>query len=297
MSLHIEGMGWIGSALALQLAAHGIEFTWNDNDSPVTAWKATNGVVMPDVKPRYVQNKRAWDVWARSGIFPKGTVTPAVFAFFSKKPPQYAKYKPVELWPGVKCTPPSETTYIVDVPAIVSSTRERFAGRRRDSAPEGSTIAVAHGFSSRTVRLEWGWTAPARLTLPPEAQDALDRVGGLQLYGRPQRSVVAYATSVPSKPGRFLIGTSRIHTPRRHPDTALRHLGQRIEQLQTHFPGVIVEEVGAPVEGWRPYGADPDDLTPLKAGRRIIVPPAHHSGVRAAPEIIGGMLKALKVTT
>lgn len=295
--IHIQGMGWIGSILALNLERQGVDFTWHDTEARRVAWRASNGVIYPDGDAAAKASKQVWDGWVASGLLPADIVSPALFAYSQKSPPHGGTYKPIQLWPGVHSSPPGEA-YIVNVAGAVAYTRERFADRRLDSAPADSTIVVSHGSSERCGGYDWGWTAKARLKLPNAAKRAISDVGGIQMYGRVNRFELAHATSIPGNPDRFKIGTSSQNSGKSRPNDALAQFAKRIQQVERLFPGVKVLDAETPVEGWRPRNKRPDDTaprwTPNYDGQRLVLAPAGHNGVRFAPRIVADALTALE---
>lgn len=295
--IHIQGMGWVGSILALNLERRGVDFTWHDTDARRVAWRASNGVVYPDGDAEAQACKTVWDGWAASGLLPSNIVAPALFAYSQKSPPHGGAYKPIELWPGVHSSPPGEA-YIVNVAGAVEYARTRFADQRLDSAPTGSVTVVTHGSSERCGGYDWGWTARTRLKLPKAAKRAIEQVGGIQMYGRVNRFELAHATSIPGAPDRFKIGTSSQNSPKSRPDAALAQFAKRIQQVEKLFPGVKVLDAETPVEGWRPRNKRPDDTaprwTPNSAEPRLVLAPAGHNGVRFAPRIVADTLAVLE---
>lgn len=293
MTLHIEGMGWMGAILALNLDRRGVDFTWNDTDRNRVAWRASNGVVYPDGDAEAQACKRVWDDWHASGLLAAPTVTPALFAYSQKSPPHGGTYKPIHLWSGIHSSPPGEA-YIVNVAGAVADARARFADRRVEAPPADATVVVSHGSSERCGGFDWGWTAEARLKLPDAAKRAIDQVGGIQMYGRVNRFELAHATTVPGSPGTYKIGTSSQNSPKSRPRAALEQFAKRVEQVERLFPGVRVLDADSPVQGWRPRNKRPEDTAPRWIRGRLVLAPAGHNGVRLAPRIVAETLNALE---
>ncbi|MCQ9384421.1 hypothetical protein [Brevibacterium moorei] len=289
MTVHLDGMGWLGSTLAVNLERNGIDFTWSDIDSWRTAWRASNGVVYPDGDPLAVRGLEAWDRWYAQGLLPESAACRAAFGYTQVTVPHGGTYRPLEFWPGVKRAP-GLSAYIVNVAAVVKWARSRYSDRRRDSAPEGSLEVVARGNGRMLKRYVWGWTARARIKLPAEARAVIDSGAGLELYGLVNKFEKVHVTSIPGEPGQFKLGTSsRPGVSNRRPEAALRDFAKRVGQAETLFPGLTVLDADSPVEGWRPFPARPD-YTVRRAPSGIELPSAGSSGVRLAPVIVQSAL-------
>lgn len=281
--VHIEGMGWLGSALARTLEQRGIEFTWNDTETEFSAWPASSGSIMPDGDDTSERNREAWGYWIESGLFPEEYVTKSSLVYMQKNPPHGGHYKGIELDGGLHLA--DTNSYVANVPFIVQDTRLKYAHLRTNEAPGDAMKIVAHGFSDRFDRCEWGWTSDVTLSLPKFLAD----LPGLSLYGRANRFEVVYATGRPGMPGRFRLGSSMVaqRRPARNPEAAMRALLKRIEMMPGMYAGTKVVSWETPVEGWRPSavgGASVD--VEVRNPKLIVMPPMLHSGIRWSPEVV-----------
>lgn len=287
--VHLTGMGWMGTILARHLHEAGIAFTWSDIDSEHVAWRASNGLVGPDGDERSIRNARIWSDWHNRGLLGNHSEQ-ATYVYAHKTPPHGGRYKPVLLSNGLHRAP--EPVIVVNVPDAVMAARAEFAASRRPGPPEDALNIITHGFSDRFHRAVWGWTADATLNLPPE----LAALGTLDLYGRANRFEVVHATARAGRPGWYRIGTTlSAKTPTNPDETAMRALLKRAAMLPELFPGVTIDTVSSPVNGWRPLPQDMSaDPVIRKTGNTWTLPPLGHSGVRWCPEVIETVMEDLR---
>lgn len=283
MNVHIEGMGWLGSALAFRLNRAGVPFTWNDIDSGHVAWRASTGIVYPAGDERSQTNLRAWAGWHSSGLFPAGTVAPAAYCYAHKNPPHEGRYQVTDLgWLRVA----HAQCFAVDVPAIVRAARAEFADARVDAAPAGAPRVVAHGYSPRRTGYVWGWSAAVALDIPEE----VTRLAGerrIALYGKPHRFQLAYAYPIPTRPGWWWAGSSLVPQSKAGDGNTARPFEAWRGALPTLYPKARLLDAETPVQGWRPRGSADDPLgLNVDPDGTITFPPLWHSGVRWAPTLI-----------
>lgn len=277
--IHIEGMGWLGAALAYRLAWQGTAFTWSDRDLETVAWRASTGCVYPAADQRTERNLRQWRSWMQAGIFPAGTVAEVEFVYAQKSPPHGSTAKPrIDLgW----CRVAPETAVAVDVRSIVAQARQDFAAGRRDQPPAAARLIRAHGNTHRRAGWLWGWSAAVRLELPAELTSRLGHVP--TFHSNAHRYRMAYAYAVPTRGGWWWAGSAMVRqsTPRRLDADA--KLAQWLEDWRAIWPRIPVAEAEPPVHGWRPQ-PQPTDTGTLEADDTL--PPLGHSGVRWAPDAI-----------
>lgn len=281
--IHIEGMGWLGAALAIRLERAGLDFTWHDEDRAHNAWRASTGLVFPAGDRRSIHGLRGWARWRRAKLFPIGLTAPAVYCYAHKDPPHGGRYAVADLgWLRAAEAP----CYAVDVPAVVAYARKHFANQRRTEAPRNTHLVVAHGYSARLASHMWGWSAPVRLDVPDDVRD----VCGLRLpafYAKAHRFLMVYAYPIPTRAGWWWAGSALVaqQTPRGgDPRAGLDRWRAAFPRL---YPRLVLLDAEEPIEGWRPRGTavDPLGLDIAKDGR-ITFPPLWHSGVRWAPPLI-----------
>lgn len=282
MTVHIEGMGWFGSVLAHRLARHGVPFTWNDPGATHTAWRASTGLAFPSGDPRSQENLTAWDTWHAEGFLPPGTVTRAAYCFAHKHPPHEGAYTYTDLgWLRVA----HPHAYAVDVPAIVRAARTAYARQRRPEPPATGPRVIAHGFGPRLGPVMWGWSAPVRITTPPELDETLNgRTPAF--YAREHRFHIVYAYPAPAR-GIWLAGSALTRQTAPRDGDAQRHLNRWLAAFPACYPHLTAHLAGPPIQGWRPRGhpSDTGQLTTPAPGL-LVFPPLWHSGVRWAPTLV-----------
>lgn len=99
MTVHIEGMGWLGSMLARRLERADIDFTWSDNDDPFPAWPASTGLVYPTAPDdeRSVRGMNGWKRWLKEDEWLAGYTEPVSVGFVTANPPSGGKYPSVDV--------------------------------------------------------------------------------------------------------------------------------------------------------------------------------------------------------
>ena len=98
MRVHLEGMGLQGSLLLYLLQQKNLanlELTWNDIDSPHTAWKASTGAIYPANSTKFGDDHachQRWGEWHELGWF-QPYLERCNFWFSQKSPPHGGKYR------------------------------------------------------------------------------------------------------------------------------------------------------------------------------------------------------------
>lgn len=293
MSVHIEGMGWLGSALAFRLDAEGIPFTWHDTEARHVAWKACTGLCYPAGDALSQDNLLHWGEWLAAGYLPQGTVAPVAYTYNQRRPPHDGTYSVTDLgWARIAQAP----CYAVNVPRIVAAARQQFASARRPEPPPGARTVIAHGFNPRMDITMWGWSARVRMRVPAELRQA---AGGLQsaFYSRPNSHPfkMFYAYPCPGEPGWWWAGSALVRQRVPKQLDPGPHVTRWMRVFAEMFPPVTVEQVGAVRQGWRPRPAE-TDLPRVEEGPdgTLTFPPLWHSGVRWAPLIVNDALRRLQ---
>lgn len=292
--IHIEGMGLLGSLLALKLEERGTPFTWNDTDSPITAWKACTGMVYPAGDDRSMEGLRRWQTWLTEGWLPYMRAEPVRYVYTHKHPPHEGRYRAEFNFGDMRVAPTQPGAVSVNVPAIVNSTQVKFSNSFIAQVPRDHSVLVrAHGFTERLGSYMWGWSARVGLDVPPDLRAACD---GLRpaFYSRKDRFQIVYAYPVPGE-REWWAGSSIISQKMpRHLDIA-KHFARWSSAWAELWPRVPVTSVGAQREGWRPRPlVELDDAhLVVRNGNVITFPPLWHSGVRWAPLVIDRALEML----
>lgn len=284
--IHIEGMGWLGSAIAFRLDSIGVPFTWHDIDSPTQAWQACTGLVHPAGDMRSLRNLSLWETVRH--VFPAGTIEPAVYAHANLHPPHGSRhsYRADLGWVRLADAP----CWAVDVPRIVWTARERFEHQRLGSAPADAHVIVAHGDTDRRGEWVWGWSADVVLSLPPDLADAAGNTA-VALYGRAHRFSLTYAHPAPGHPPSgshrfYRVGSALMNQTRPKILDVEAHLEAWVHHAARLFPEVSLRSMGHRWHGWRPKPRPRDDGRPRLEERRLVMPPLWHSGVRWAPTLM-----------
>lgn len=305
VTVHIEGMGVLGSMIAWQLYQQGMHFTWSDTEDRYVAWEASSGLIYPTGDKRDIADYLVWERWI-NGNAPwsheprmRGVTEMGAFWFASQSPPNGAKYRVVDNLGTIRRG--ELPSFHLNVPRFVLMTREVFrAGRLPADMGLAPTIPriIAHGTGSPQFHhYVWGWTAHAVLDIHPTITAAVNSTMRPCFYLRTSRYKFSYANPLPGDPTRWVVGSSHIplNTAK---DVAL---GDKVRKWQEHFEGTLaglvqVRELSDPITGWRPSVATEREPIVLHGSKgAIFVPPMAGNGVRLAPSISRQVLALLGV--
>ncbi|MGH3610714.1 MAG: hypothetical protein ACRDRO_04060 [Pseudonocardiaceae bacterium] len=289
MRVHVQGMGLLGSLTAHRLEALGVPFTWDDTDHPYVAWKASTGLVYPAGDEFTMSNLAAWGRWAAGGWLPAGVVEQVSYVFAQASHPHGGRYTTS---PAGGLTLAHAPAYTVNVPALVSGARTRYADTRVPTTNTTGRLLVAHGHATATSFM-WGWAAQVTLRLHPELAALPQRPA---LYGKKVRQFT-YAYPVAGEPGRWWAGSSlhRQSTPR--PLDAGKHLARWLRDVPEVYRGAVtITSATEPVQGWRPRPRkDVPAPLPVLTGGRVVYPALWHSGLRWAPLVVEEALRLAEI--
>lgn len=245
MRIHLEGLGFVGSVLAHTLAAAGVKFTWNDINSPTTAWKSSTATVLPSAG-----DAASYDRWTETPDWIAPYVERGAYWYHSKTAPGAAEIAhDVDMQVARRHR---LSSIHVNAERFVLDTRAHFELMRISNRFGDPLIIRTHGFTDATHYL-WGWSGYARIdTILP---------CGLRrpcLYGRATRYELAYAYPWPGT-NQWRIGSELVNMrqcrSRAHilDDCADRWRG-RIHRMFGET--VTVSDIGGLQEGWRPMGPE-----------------------------------------
>lgn len=290
MTVHIEGMGWLGSVLARRLERAGVDFTWHDNDDPFPAWPASTGLVYPTAPDdeRSVAGMKGWQRWIHDDPWLASNTERVSVGFVTANPPSGGKYESVDLG-GLKIG--QATCFATDPRAIVLAARERYASARLAGDPGEGLLVQAHAHGPRLQSMMWGWSARVKL----HEQVSIDR--RIAYYGH-RMSQSCYAYPIPNTEYFFAGSASFEQRNPKRLDTG-NHFDLWRRFFLKQFPVSEVELVEPPVQGWRPRWKEGDSLrakkVKLSSGRlSVSLPPLRHSGVRWCPPIIDGAVRGIE---
>lgn len=298
--LHLQGMGLVGSGVAWTLYKHGIPFTWSDNYSHITAWKACTGAVFPSANERDKAGYARWTMWydgqapwidkaANLGTF----MERADYWYCTKAAPHGMKVEPVGMVGSLKLHP--QPSYHLNAQELVTKTRAWFAQYHRDEAPGDATVIVTNGFNPRLKRYVWGWTELVELDtreLKLSEQRAC-------IYLRRGRLIMAYAYPVPGTENAWYAGSTLLVQK----DAKSRAYAKDMVRWRKNWDELtgglvpVVRALEPPVEGWRPSTGpvDQESTQPywMEVDGQWNVMPMWHSGVRWLPNVVDALMETV----
>lgn len=283
--IHLVGMGVLGSVTAWMLHSHSIPFTWEDNDAPYVAWKASTGLIYPSGNPQEQHYYEQWQQWIEQDSPWKHSPDVAAalgkgsFWFSSKNPPHGAQY-PITASVG-SLHLGSLPTYHMNPQQFVLATRTVFAQQRQKPQPESRTI-ISHGYT-RHNRYIWGWSAKVRIRFTQAILMASTQRPSL--YMRKGRFQLAYANPVPGEPYHYA-GSSMLVQKEEPKHYRSEEKYACWERLIRELAGDGIEGIerdGEIKEGWRPSSTKDDDMLIKQQGDTLMYPAMSGSGVRMAP--------------
>ncbi len=306
MRIHIEGMGILGSLVALTLAGKKIPFTWHDTNEKQVAWQASTGAIYPAGADGSV-DKECYDAFANMlghsayALLAKHCEF-SWYVFNHKKPPHDGRYdfNPIGNY-GLNIG--DSLSMHLNAQTFVPAVRERFKSKRlRDRPTDTKGIdfyIVAHGFpsaaSQRTSHYYWGWTRLVQLKydkrLLPQQPNKRPC-----FYFRQGRFVMAYAYPVPGTPWWYSGSSLIVQRERKSLDMPAKY--ERWKAFFEKLGGgyVKVAKEGEYLEGWRPARSDDKWVTSTGRTNKVIsLPPLWNSGIRHSPKVIAQLIEQLGV--
>jgi hypothetical protein len=297
VTVHIQGMGVIGSLLAHVLREERIRFTWSDTEQQHTAWQACTGSVYPTGEPWEYENFLRWtegDFLADSEAVQRN-VEQSQWCYNGKNAPHQGATVGVstkaEVGPLIIS---NAQTMQFNMQAIVKETRTQFAKRRTDGYSGDGTLIVTHG-SAQADRYVWGWSVLCRLDFDPELAEVLAELDYRPTFYMRQVYDMSYLYPYPGRDDLWYGGTSTVNqTTPRSLDVQAHY--KRWKDKVAERSGGLVEVAGglksSLVEGWRPKASG--DLPLAKqiiGGRQILLRPMGGNGVRFFPKMADAVLE------
>lgn len=280
MRVHLNGMGLVGSLLALELQRRGVGFSWWDADEDVTAWRASTGCVYPSAEAVDLVGYNRWAKVLAEGSEPVCRFAEVVpYAFTQKSIPHGAGSKAlrvIERHGSVKVL--NKPSFHVNVQAFVEYTRAALASLRARPEP-GGLLVHAHGFHRRmTTDYRWGWSAPCVVS-----GSVFDRHPRLCLNAKEGRFVNAYLYPRPGT-SQYYVGTSFIY--QREPRPLL--VDEKVDRIIAHIKrvtggGLGIELAGSVTAGWRPAYSAAGSAAFIRDGNEVFIRPQSANGLRHAP--------------
>ena len=291
MKIHLEGMGVLGSILAWNLLDAGYDITWNDVRTPVAAWPACTGSILPTGNAGDLKDYEVWQSWFHNGPWPTilgQYIEESSIWYTTKHPPLQGKY-PAALDLGL-IRLGSKRGIHFNAQQFVTHTRRLLANREGDPQNPALTI-VAHGFNARRGEYKWGWAALVELEVAPELRT--DRRPALCFPKHYHR--LAYAYPAPGTPYWYAGSIFVIQQVPQRCDIAPK-LVRWAEALYSRTNGMVeVKRAECLMEGWRPVASPRDSgewVKRLPDGRLAVIP-LWHNGVRRSPSVVRAVEQAL----
>lgn len=281
--IHLVGMGAMGAMTAFKLKEIGKDFTWEDNDSKFTAWKASTGAVFPTGEEGDMRCLNQYEEF--SACFPDRVVSKNDWVYGAKKPPHKANFinaREVDHLKILSCP-----CYNVDVQLLVKSAREEFADKRK--AYDGkSKRVISHGFSDRMTHCYWGWTRKVQLEMDQRLST------NSAFYFRHQRFFIRYAYPIGGS-GWWYAGSTitKQKAPKSCPDRPAKEYERwKRDFLELTGGLVTVSKEAEYIEGWRPaiggmhdQSEDQYKVLANPDNGDIVFPSRSHDGIRRFPDI------------
>lgn len=299
-AVHLIGMGVLGSVCAWMLLQQKISFTWEDNDSPYVAWKASTGLIYPSGDELEFKQYKQWASWIEPETFwsvpapwqgvqsVETALCKGSFWFSSKLPPHGGDYPiltkegPLQLG--------ALPSYHMNPQQFVQETRKYFQEQRRNEIPTGAVRVISHGFQRKAYYV-WGWSARVIVKFHPDVlQHSTDRPS---LYVRKGRFQLAYANPIPNEPFHYA-GSSMMVQKEPHTFEVEKKY-RRWEALIRELSGEMVvgiDREGGVLQGWRPTEKQ-GDMRVEQKNDVFYFPPMSGSGVRMAPYVCEQLVNAL----
>jgi len=291
-SIHLEGMGWLGSLIAHELTLREIPFTWNellpaDGWIP-TAWQASSGLIYPSGDVQSIDGYRLWErVHACGHMLPY--LSRSEFWYTTKAHPNGLRTAPVSTHGPFNQSP--FPAFSVDVAKFVRFSRELHWNSRTSTVRKGPRVQLIKAHS-HPVRWAWGWTAPAIVMfagLP-------SMVPAATFYMRANKYQLFYAVYRHGGPA-HVIGSAHIgqQKPKAYtPDEVFRKVMDFQTKVEAISEGMLkIALTGAPVQGWRPMGNETDPRPGVYDDGVMLMPAMGSSGVRHALPLLQNVMAAL----
>lgn len=302
--IHIKGFGLIGSLLAWELSFRKIDFTWEDNEDPKCAWKASTGCIYPSGEPLDVLN---YDLWLQE--FSHALVNnPDLDRGFNRKPIELfaeavpygftqksiphgnnsKELKVIETIGNIKIL--NKQSMHVNVQKFVKFNQNFFFGSKVQSAPEGALVIHAHGFHKyKPTDYRWGWSVECEV-----AGEVFEKYPRFCLNAKEGRFINAYLYPKPQTPFYYL-GTHFIY--QKHKKDL--QIGDKVNKIIQHIEkvtngAVTIKPTKDPVIGWRPAYVEDFPNAFIQEGQRIYVTPKSANGLRHAPSYIKEIADAIQ---
>lgn len=295
-TVHINGMGLVGCLLALRLEEAGVGFSWYDNDSPFTAWKASTGCCYPSDEPYDAANYERIAQLLGSHTPNLGRFTEVGnFAFIRKTIPHAVvntKLYVVATAGNVKVL--NKPSYHLNVQQFVMHMRKTFQTRYTEAADCDALVVHAHGFHGKYhTSYRWGWSCKANVKLNAQ----LAQFEPISLNAQTARFDIFYLYPCPGTE-EYYLGTSMVYLrkPKLVKTAPAVRIGAALAHIHEHsLPQIIIEPIdGTYVQGWRP-ACDEAIVPPVREVEgQLYLKPQSHSGWRHHPLFLDDVMAEIQ---
>lgn len=297
---HIQGMGLMGSLVAMTLEDEGLDFTWDDIDRDITAWHASTGAVFPteDAHSEYrsfIQFRQEESV-AGEHLLEHSEL--GAWCYVAENPPHGGADIGVEEVTRIsesEVRVSSHASIHVNVANLVRDARARYGDRRREKASSKRRLIVSHGFDA-AKRFGWGWHREVQLVLSDEFEQAL--MGTRPCIYLRKGYQIMYIYPMPGTDSYFIGTSNNIGTTpkwKEQQEVINKDFG-RVRKRVEETCGDHVQLLRArpPSQGWRPYPAKGDDRPMVyEEDSHLQIKPQKGSGLRFWPRTRTELLEAL----
>lgn len=288
-SVHIEGLGLLGSLIGVMLEEQGIFFTWHDTEEKVNAWGAATGAVYPSGDEFdfqcYTDMRELISSNTEEGRWLDYFTELGRWSYTSKNPPHGGADIGVEAVAEVaNVTISNSSSLHFNVQRLVEQTRRRYRKQRKEGAQGCDLYVVSHGFE-QAERYGWGWHREVQVELSKDFREALEGQRPC-IYMRKGYSVM-YLYPMPLTDSYYLGTSNNIASEpkersREDIDEAFEKARERLQESTEG--GVRLLRGKAPKQGWRPYAAKDDDSLRVAQDDDVIrIKPQKGSGLRHWP--------------
>jgi hypothetical protein len=295
--IHINGMGVIGSFLALELEEKGIDFTWWDSDEKITAWRASTGAVFPDSNRNSQIAYNLWKNWLSDS---KGTrkeilqqcVEICSWWYSTKNAPH-----------GVTATPKADIGFLrqcsqdsihVNAQILVEKTRQMFSEKKTSEISLNTKVINCFGHNESLTHYVWGWTRLVKITSHVKALFCNEKKRP-SFYCREGRFVMAYAYPCPGTP--YWYAGSSLIMQKIAKELSVQDKYEKWENNIKRLTDykLEIEPAGDFIHGWRPCNKqkEEDEFCFIDSRGQLTVMPFWHNGIRVSPLIIQSILQAI----
>ena len=297
MTVHLQGLGVVGSLLAHRLKAERIPFTWHDTDEQFTAWQACTGSVYPTADEYEYENYCRWHVLLLDDLHNLSRyVEQGQWCYNSVAPPHGGAVRGVRAQQIIAPVTISDATTIqFDMQSLVRDTRNRFASREVLAPRKRDLVIVTHG-SAQAETFVWGWSALVRLAFSDEMAAACAELSKRPVFYLRQVYDMSYLYPKPGRDDLWYGGTATIsqRTPKQLDVQAhYKRWKAKVRERSGGHVEVAGGLRGSLSEGWRPKAATELPLVAWKDEQTLLCRPMGGNGVRFFPTLSDAILEEL----